>query len=148
MDEKSNLIERLWRNNWLNIRKATDVAQSRNPHVMFVGIELANTVLNNANGTLFPYARETLGYIKTGSNYKIIVSTYLDDSYVTNMIRSYKLPIDWVNANPCFQTSKPFFDCYIDAAAGFHAGEWLYVLEMFKLSEKQLNETSHIKLKI
>jgi hypothetical protein len=148
MDEKSNLIERLWRNNWLNIRKATDVAQSRNPHVMFVGIELANTVLNNANGTLFPYAQETLGYIKTGSNYKIIVSTYLDDSYVTNMIRSYKLPIDWVNANPCFQTSKPFFDCYIDAAAGFHAGEWLYVLEMFKLSEKQLNETSHIKLKI
>ena len=148
MDGVSNLIERLWRNNWLNIRKATDVAQTRNPHVMFVGVELANTVLNNANGTLFPYASETLNYIKTGTHFKIIASTYLEDAYVTNLIRTYKLPIDWVNINPCFQTKKPFYDCYIDASAGFHPGEWLYVLEMFKLSEKQLNETGRIKLTI
>jgi hypothetical protein len=146
MDEKSNLIERLWRNNWLNIKKATEVAATRKPHVMFVGIELANTVVNNSTGVLFPYAAATLNYIKTGTHYKIIVSTYLDDDYVTNLIRTCKLPIDWVNMNPCFNTVKPFMDCYIDATAGFQPSEWMYVLEMFKLSETRLNETGRIIL--
>jgi hypothetical protein len=146
MNDKDTLVEKLWRNNWLNIRKATDVAKTRSPHKIYVGIELANTVVDNEKGSVYPYAKETWNYIKTGNHYHIIVCTYLNNDYVTNFLRSTNLKCDWVNANPCFQSAKPYVDCYIDAVAGFHAGEWLYVLEMFKISEKILNETASIHL--
>jgi hypothetical protein len=144
--DKNTLIEKLWRNNWLNIRKATDVAKSRTPHKMFIGIELANTVVDCKNGSIYPHVNEAWNYIKTSNYYNIIVSTYFTDDYVTNFLRLVNLKCDWVNTNPCFHTSKPYVDCYIDAASGFHADEWLYVLEMFKISERILSEPSSICL--
>ena len=132
--------ERLWRNNWLNVRKATDIAKARNPRKMYVGLELANTVLNNLDGQIYPFAAETWNYIKTGNHYHIIVSTYFDDAYVTQFLRGSNLKCDWVNVNPHFKTIRPFYDCYIDSAAGFQPDEWMYVLEMFKMSEKILNK--------
>lgn len=142
-----NLPERLWRNNWLNIRKSTEVAKTRSPTKMYIAIELANTVIDTS-GNVFPFALETLNYIKTGKHFHSIISTFYPDDYVTKIMRTYNIKCDWVNTNPHFQTiSKPFYDCYIDAAAGFHASEWLYVLEMLKLSEKEL-DPSHIKMNI
>jgi hypothetical protein len=148
MVDKSSMVERLWRNNWLNIRNATEVAKTRNPCKMFIGIELANTVINNNNGSIYPFVSETLNYINSGQFYHIVITTYLDDEYVNKLLKICSFKVDWVNYNPCFQTSKPYFDCYIDAAAGFHPGEWLYVLEMIKISERHLKDDSKIKLKI
>ncbi len=140
MFEEQDRAERLWKHNWLNIRKATDVAKTRN-NKMYVAFELANTVINNDNGNVYPFVFDTWDFIKKHSQYHLIISTYFDEQYVSQFLRNYNLKCDWVNMNPHFKTSRPFYDCCIDSAAGFHAGEWMYVLEMFKMSEKLLKDT-------
>jgi hypothetical protein len=137
--ELDNLCDRLWRNNWLNVRKATELAKTRTPRKMYVAFELANTVIDST-GKLYPFALETLSYIRTGSHYHTLASTYLPNEYVTNLIRTYNMKVDWVNTNPHFQTTtKPYYDVYIDVAAGFDPGEWKYVLFMFQKSEQILS---------
>ena len=114
MVNKEAIIEKLWRNNWLNIRKATESAKTRNPYKMYVGIELANTVLDST-GNLYQYASATWNYIKTGNHFSVIVSSYYDDEYIYNFLKVFNLKCDYINSNPDFQTSsKPFVDCYID----------------------------------
>lgn len=134
-----NLTERLWRNNWLNIKKSTEMARLRQPRKLYVAFELVGTVIDST-GRPYPMAVETLNFIRSGSHYHTFVSTYVEKSYIDNFLKSFNVKCDWINANPHFQTTtKPFFDVYIDAAAGFNPNEWSYVLSTFRLSEESLS---------
>lgn len=140
------LLDRLWRNNWLNVYGATQVAKTRKPPKLYIAVELANTVIDNNTGGFYPNAIEALKFIKSSAFCHVLISTYLSDEYVDTVIKSSGLKVDWVNANPHFDTQRPFYDCYIDSAAGFSPKEWEYVFEIFRMVDQELKDASKIRL--
>jgi hypothetical protein len=140
-------VEKLWRNNWLNIRQATDVALQRSPPALYIGIELSNTAIENETGQIYNHVLETFDFLKSKPYFYIIIDSYLDEKYITQVINTYKIPYHWINANMHFATPyKPFRDCTIDVTAGFKGNEWQYVLGAFKMSSQTIESNNKPKL--
>lgn len=137
----SELVQRLWKNNWLNFNRATmDVTLRQTVKKLYIAFELADTVIDY-NGAAFPNSVEVLNYIYHSNISHTLVNTFLEESYVHSFVKVSGLKYDWLNHNHHFSGSKPYYDILIDARAGFQPSEWSYVLDMYRYSETILSPT-------
>ena len=134
----TDLVHRLWKNNWLNFRHATENVAIRQINKLYIAFELAETVID-ANGVAYPNAINVLNYIYHSTISHTLVTTFLDQPYIDNIVAYTGLKYDWVNHNHHFSGSKPYYDILIDSRAGFQPSEWVYVIDMYKMAEMSLS---------
>ncbi len=143
----SDLVHRLWTNNWLNFRNAADTVCFRpNSPKLYIAFEIADTVINT-QGVAYSEAIKVLDYMYHSKVCHTLVCTFLDENYLKALVKATGLKYDWYNNNQHFYGAKPYYDILIDSRAGFRPAEWVYVYDMYKLAEKLIDDSSTINHK-
>ena len=144
------MVTQLWTANFLNIRRATEVARTQARTRLDIGFELLDITFTMA-GEFHPYAVDCLSHLSRSSFFAIHVWTLALPEPMATMIGQLNASQVFVRGqnensarkNVAWNTRTPWFDVLIDTTTGFDAasGHWYWALLLFQIAEDSLSST-------
>lgn len=145
-EQQKQLIQRLWADNFLNFKEGAKEALARDTKIMYIAIELKNTIIDK-NGVPFEWALSALEAISKSRKIKWIVWTPYTYNVFDKFLGKYlgnNIKWDFYNENPdlSYIDSDPRrinYDVIIDSKSGFKGEQsWFWIKHIIDCIDRML----------